>query len=327
MLAAAFAIVFLAGSVGAARAADAITLRMAHPSLGLHSLPELVAKDAGFFAAEGLDVESQFMAGGSAAASALVGGSVDAMTGALDHALNMRSKGIKIKLLVGTTGLRSWAVVVSNKRHSEVKSIKDLKGLRIATPRRGSDGDQIIRYMLGEEGVNPRDVNLVQIGGFNNHLVAIEKGDVDGSILIEPFATAGIQSGDLKPIVELLKGEGPEILRKRVWIGVIVTEDFLKSRHDVAAKLTRAFVKAVKFIESNPEGALRIAAKHMPSVKDSVLKDIFHKMRESKFGKAYMTRIDEGAIAVDNDFAIKFGLIKSPVLYGDVVATKMMKYW
>ena len=47
----ALAIACFADGFGAARAADAITLRMAHPSVGLHSLPELVAKDAGFFAA------------------------------------------------------------------------------------------------------------------------------------------------------------------------------------------------------------------------------------------------------------------------------------
>jgi NitT/TauT family transport system substrate-binding protein len=314
-------------SAGLASAADPITVRMGHPSVGLHSLPELVAKDAGFFAAEGLKVDSQFMEGGSAAASALVGGSIDAMTGALDHALNMRSKGIKIKLLIGTTALRNWSVVVSKRRHPNVASIKDLKGLRIATPRRGSDGDQIIRYMLDLAGVGQKAVSLVQIGGYNNHLIAIEKGDVDGSILIEPFATAGVQRGELKPIVELLKGEGPEILRKRVWLAAITTESFLAAHHDVGEKLTRAFAKAVRFIDTNPDDALRIAAKHMPSVSDAVLKDIFKKIHDSKFGKPYGTRIDEAAIAAENEFAIKFNLIKTPVPYGDVVATEMSKYW
>ena len=50
-----------------------IKLAVSHPPMGLHLLPVLVAEDRGFFAAEGLEIKHSFMAGGSAAAAAMIG--------------------------------------------------------------------------------------------------------------------------------------------------------------------------------------------------------------------------------------------------------------
>lgn len=56
---------------------------------------------------------------------------------------------------------------VDAKRHAKVSLVKELDGLKIATPRRGSDGELIIRAILDDEGMCAgTDVQRVQIDGF-----------------------------------------------------------------------------------------------------------------------------------------------------------------
>jgi NitT/TauT family transport system substrate-binding protein len=311
-----------------AQAQEPVNIRMSHPPLAFHVLPLLVASEKGYFAAEGLKVSHSFTTGGSEAATALIAGNVDVLNSALTQPVNLRSKNAPIKIIAGVAGIRDWGVVVDKKRHANVKRLADLKGMRIATPRRGSDADQIIRYLLEGEGFNlDRDVQLIQIGGYQNHLIALEKGDVDASILPEPFFTSGVQEGATQAVFDLLKGDGPDILRQRMFTGLVVTDDFLKKRHDVAEKVVRATKKAVDAIYSDPATGIAVAQIHFRSVKPDVLKAIYDRLASAAKGRAYETRLLPEAINAENEFLIKFGVVKSPVAYDDTVAKDMAKVW
>lgn len=310
-------------------AAEMIKLSMAHPSQALHLLPIMVAEDRGFFAAEGLEVKNTFMAGGSPAAAAMMGGSVDAASGAVTRAVLLRAKGLDVTLLVGLAGIRDWAITVDAKRHAGVGSVKALKGLKIATSRRGSDGEQITRWIVEDAGleVGGAGVSLIQIGGYDNHLIAIQKGDVDGAMLPEPFVTMGVQKGVVKRVVDLLQGDGPEILRKRIWTGIMVKGEFMKQRPEAAAKLTRAVAKAIRAIYQDPQMAVDVAAKHMPSVDRKLLNEMIPRLLKVKSGKAYVTAITPEAISAENEWLSKTGELKGKIEYDSVVAKSMSKYW
>ncbi len=305
-----------------------IKLAVSHPPMGLHLLPVLVAEDRGFFAAEGLEIKHSFMAGGSAAAAAMIGGSVDATVGAMARAILLRAKGIKVKLLCGIAGIRDWSVVVNAKTRANVNSIKQLKGLKIATPRRGSDGDQIMRWILRSNGlkVGP-DVQLIQIGGFQNHLIAIQKGDVDGAIMPEPFGTSGVATGATKKVLDLLKGEGPAILGNRLWSGLLVKDEYLAKHPEVAAKLTRALSKATKALYADHAMAVDVAAKRMPKIGKALLAKMIPDRLTSKKGMAYTMTITQGAVKAENEWFTKIGRLKREVSYDEVVAKGMSKHW
>jgi NitT/TauT family transport system substrate-binding protein len=324
----AFAFLGMLCLASTARAQDKIKITIAHPPIALHLLPTMVADNEGFFAAEGLDVHNTYMAGGSAGAAAMMGGSVEAASGAVTRAVLLQAKGINVKLLTAMAGARDWAIVVDAKRHAAVSSVKGLKGLKIATPRRGSDGEQIIRAILEEEGMNVgADVQLVQIDGFQNQMIAIEKGDVDGAIMSEPFLTMGVQAGTLKRILDLLEGQGPAVLRNRIWTGIIVKEEFLAQNADVAAKIVRAISKSIQAIYDDPQMAIAVASKNMPSINKRVLEQMIPRLLKAKDPKAYLTKITPEAIAAENEWLLKIDQIKQKIAYDDVVATSMSKFW
>ena len=63
-------------------------------------LPLTIAERQGYFKAEGLDVEILDFPGGARALQALVGGSVDVVSGAYEHTITQQAKGQNIEALV-----------------------------------------------------------------------------------------------------------------------------------------------------------------------------------------------------------------------------------
>ncbi len=311
-----------------ARAQEKTVVRMGTPALGLWMLPLLVAEDKGYLAKEGLTLKINFMRGGSEAAAALIGGNVDVMSGALSGVLILRSKGVHVKALCAVAGVRTFALVVDAKRHGNVTDIHQIKGMKIATSRRGSDGDLVLRVLLSDANLSPeKDVSLIQIGGYDNHLRAIEKGEVDGSMILEPFLTIGEKRGIIKPVLSLMAGQGSEALTKRIWTAVSTTEDFIKQKPKIAEGLVRGIANAVKYIETNDEGAVEVAHKHFPKLDVGLLREIVKHNIHVARGHGFLAEITPEAIDLENKFLVKEKFIPAPLRYDNIVATGMEPYW
>ena len=66
----------------------------------LYYLPLTIAERKGFFKEQGLDVEINDFGGGAKSLQALVGGSVDVVTGAYEHTIRMQAKGQDIRAVI-----------------------------------------------------------------------------------------------------------------------------------------------------------------------------------------------------------------------------------
>jgi NitT/TauT family transport system substrate-binding protein len=311
-----------------AHAQEKTVVRMGTPALALWMLPILVADDKGFLAEEGLALKMNYMRGGSEALAALIGKNIDVMSGALSGTVILRSKGVPVKVLSAVAGVRTFALVVDAKRHAKVNDISQIKGLKIATSRRGSDGDLVMRVLLDDANLSPeKDVNLIQIGGYDNHLTAIEKGEVDGSMILEPFLTVGVQKGIIKPVVDLMAGQGPEALSSRIWTAITATEEFIKQRPKIVQGLVRGVGRGVKFIESNEGGTVEVARKHFPTMEAGQLREIIRRNAHVARGRGFLTEITPAAIELENRFLVGEKFIPAAQRYEDVVAVDMKPFW
>ena len=101
-----FALAALAAMGLVAAQAGAQTLEKTKLTIGvggkplLYYLPLTIAETRGFFKEAGLQVETNDFGGGSRALQALLGGSVDVVTGAYEHTIRMQTKGQDVRAVL-----------------------------------------------------------------------------------------------------------------------------------------------------------------------------------------------------------------------------------
>src|SRR3546814_5973443 len=101
MLAAAAALLLTAAQAPAQAAPEKkdLTLGVGGKPL-LYYLPLTIAERRGLFKEQGLDVPINDFGGGAKSLPALVGGSVDAVTGAYEHTIRMQQKGQDLEAVI-----------------------------------------------------------------------------------------------------------------------------------------------------------------------------------------------------------------------------------
>src|ERR671920_566250 len=91
----------------------------------LYYLPLTVAERRGFFKEEGLDVEINDFGGGAKSLQALIGGSVDVVTGAYEHTIRMQAKGQDIQAVCELGRFPAIVIGVKTEKAGEIKTIAD----------------------------------------------------------------------------------------------------------------------------------------------------------------------------------------------------------
>jgi len=233
----------------AARAAEKVTVGIGGVGLMVY-LPTALAKAKGYFAEEGLDVEIlDIKGGGSQAASALIGGSVDFSANAIDHAIKAKVQKKDLVAVHSHVRLAMMALVVANKYKGEIKSIADLKGRPIGVTSPGSQTHMILGYLLAKNGVKADDVKIIGAGG-NTMPLAIEKDSVHAGMMLDPFFTAFLKQGKGYALVDMFTIKGTqEAMGGEVQGTTLLTRpDVIAKRPATVQKMVNALVKANKLI-------------------------------------------------------------------------------
>ena len=241
--------VVVPGAPAVSWAAEKVTVGIGGVGLMVY-LPTVLAKSKGYFAEEGLDVEIQdIKGGGSQAASALIGGSVDFSANAIDHAIKAKVQKKDLVAVHSHVRLAMMALVVANKYKGEIKSIADLKGRPIGVTSPGSQTHMILGYLLAKNGVKPDDVKIIGAGG-NTMPLAIEKDSVHAGMMLDPFFTAFLKQGKGYPLVDMFTIKGTqEAMGGEVQGTTLLTRpDVIAKRPATVQKMVNALVRANKLI-------------------------------------------------------------------------------
>jgi NitT/TauT family transport system substrate-binding protein len=196
IIAAAVALALTAGAALAQGAPEKpkVILGVGGKSL-LYYLPLTVAERKGFFKDRGLDVEIQDFAGGAKSLQALVGGSVDVVTGAYEHTIRMQAKGQDIRAVIELG--RFPAIVVAVKKGVKFDTPADFKGMKIGVTAPGSSTNMLMNFVLAKAGLTPQDVSFIGVGSSASAVAAIRNGQLDAISHLEPAITMLEQSGDI----------------------------------------------------------------------------------------------------------------------------------
>jgi NitT/TauT family transport system substrate-binding protein len=242
-------VVLAVGGGPAAGAAEKVTVGIGGTALMVY-LPTMLAKSKGFFTEEGLDVEIlDIKGGGSQAASALIGGSVDFSANAIDHAIKAKVQKKDLLAVHSHVRLPVMGLVVASKYKGEIKSLADLKGRPVGVTSPGSQTHMVLGYLLSKSGVRADDVKIIGAGG-NTMPIALEKDSVHAGMMVDPFFTAFVKQGKGFALIDMFTSKGTlDAMGGEVQGTTLLTRpDVMAKRPAIVQKMVNALVKANKLI-------------------------------------------------------------------------------
>ena len=164
-------------------------------------------------------------------------------------ALLAASEGLDIRIVgVYSRAPKAFMIVVKD---SAIKSVRDLKGKKVAGPK-GTILHQLLAAALEKEGMSVKDVLFVQMdlpSGAN----ALSNGSVDAALLAGPAAYNTLASGARM----LRNGEG----LVDATIVIATTEKFMKQYPKAVETFMAAHKKSIEWMKKNPQAAKEMTQK------------------------------------------------------------------
>jgi ABC-type nitrate/sulfonate/bicarbonate transport system substrate-binding protein len=212
----------------------------------LQTLPIVVAQSQGYFADEGIQLESVKFTSGRRALEALIGGQLDVAFMA-EYPVSIASLREQ-PFGTFTTLSRYTANRLISKGSIGFENVMDLEGKKIGTTK-GSNTEFFTEALLATAGVSAEIINVSP----PDIVPALARGDID----------AGVMFPDFYPSAAKALGKDYREFRSDAYIAWFVlsaTPDMLENRPDELAAMVRALIKAEDFINSNPEDAQKALA-------------------------------------------------------------------
>jgi NitT/TauT family transport system substrate-binding protein len=155
------------------------------------------AKQRGFFTRQGLDVKVQIVSDPATIVPALLSGDAQFIGFNVGGAAVAKSRNLPIRLIAAGAMYQRSApgtglMAAPGKR---ITRARDLVGKTIAIDRAGTIAHVGLLKWLKGNGVSADDVHLVEMGGFQEMLGPLRRGQVDAALMPEPYLTIALQSG------------------------------------------------------------------------------------------------------------------------------------
>jgi NitT/TauT family transport system substrate-binding protein len=219
----------------------------------LYYLPLTIAERQGYFKAEGLDIEFNDFPGGARALQALLGGSVDIVSGAYEHTISQQAKGQNIEALILQGKDAGIVLGMSKARAAQYKSPKDLKGMKIGVTAPGSSTNMFVNILLAKEGLKPDDVAIVGVGATAGAVAIMKRGEIDAISNLDPVISMLEAGGDIVPVIDTRTAKGMHDVYSGAYAAgcIYAPVDFAKKYPNTAQAFVNAMMRALRFIQAS----------------------------------------------------------------------------
>jgi NitT/TauT family transport system substrate-binding protein len=213
--------------------------------------PLFVAYEKNLFKEEGLDAEL-IPGDWDFIKESLALGKIDEAQGMVMTYLKAIEQGLDVKF---TAGVHKGCMHILTAKDSPLSKPEDLKGKRIGVSQLGGSPWFFAARVVGSLGMDiKRDVEW-KVYPLAELKQALEKKEVDAVSVADPTGELLLSEGFARDIVN----SGTDVPYKDEYCCVVVVSgQLIKSDPDTAARLTRATLKAAKWVSSNPQSAAEI---------------------------------------------------------------------
>lgn len=232
-------------------------IKVGYSSIGVGQSLVWVAKEAGLFKENGLDVQLIFIGSSSIVTQAVIAGDVPVAIMSGTAAIGSQLAGSDVVMAASTKKDPAQAFLVTAKGISQPAQ---LKGKKLAVSRLGASSDFILRLILKRIGLVPdKDVAIIQVGSSPVRMAALANGVADGTALTfeEMMVAKKMGFNVLLNLVEL----GVESLNS----DVVTTRKYIRESRDTVQRFIKGMVKAVSFFAANKKFSMDVIARYTKS--------------------------------------------------------------
>jgi NitT/TauT family transport system substrate-binding protein len=216
--------------------------------------PFWLAREKGFFQAEGLDVNIITMPDVGQRKASMIKGATDGIAETVDMLVLDREEGVpsiavmEIDLSNGADGILTT---------DGIKTVEDLRGRAIAVQRNYAS-EALLNYLLKKHGLKPSDVQKIDTEG-GAAGAAFVSGQVDVAVTFQPWLSKSKERRGGKILVSSADVPG-------VIVDILsIREQYLQQHPETVKKIMRSWFRALDFWKSNPAEANIIMARHYSS--------------------------------------------------------------
>jgi NitT/TauT family transport system substrate-binding protein len=215
-----------------------------------------LAKQLGYYEAEGLNIQLVDEPSGQSAEDALLVGEVQVAFGSYDHPIDLAGLNKQVVNVFQALIAPGEAEVVSTKSADMVKSPADFKDKNLGVTSIGSGTHTLSQFLSVKNGVDPTTVHFIPSGAGNTFIASMQQGKIDAGMTTEPTISRIVSSGVGKVLVDL---RTPESTRAALggdypFTNFFVTADWMNKNKPTVQKLVNAWVKTHKWITSHTPG-------------------------------------------------------------------------
>jgi len=230
-----------------------IPVRTAYSALSAGIGTLWLTQEDGYFRKHGLNSSLIYIRGGTTAVQALLAGEIQ--FGHLSPAPMMTAWAQGADFVwIGTT---TYQMVFTLFADPSITKSADLKGKKIGITRIGSASDLAVRTALDQFGLNPKDVNMISLGGIPEILAAMRAGAIQAGILSPPTSTAARDLG-YRPLLHI-----PDLGREFTFSGIAAKRSFVQSQPEIARAYMAALTDGATVYKEDSRAAVRILRKYL----------------------------------------------------------------
>jgi NitT/TauT family transport system substrate-binding protein len=214
--------------------------------------PLFVAKEKGFFDAEGVDVEliktewTQFK-------DLLNLGKIDLGQQPITMFLKPIEEGLDVKM---TGGVHKGCLRIQAARNGKIKTVEDLRGKRIGVPGMGTPPFIFANRVLGRHKIDPRTEIEWRVFSSGELPLALQKGEVDAVATSEPIGSLLMAQDQVVNVADL--GVDKEYVDEYC-CSIMLNSKFALQNGKTCAATVRAVLKGAKWVQTNPRAAAQLS--------------------------------------------------------------------
>jgi NitT/TauT family transport system substrate-binding protein len=276
------------------------------------ALPYFIAVDRGYFKDAGIETDMKRIAVPTLAISGMVAGQIDAVAVilAIDAAnANIKKPGVITFIALNAQNSRHRMEQFVIRKGFAAKTLADLKGARIACAP-GLGNVTLAKAALAKAGLKDGDYTMDQME-MAQHINVIKSGQYDAAYTLEPGATMMDQMDIAKTleagiIANIVLGDRDA----DAYVGgAALSDDFIKSRPDVARRFAEAWNKALELIRADPKEARKYLLKNTVTPESVV--DIVPLLLHTEVSR--LSDQDRRNFQAYVDFAVNVGAVSEKV--------------